>query len=52
MLNHKSHIDYNKPLFPFLELEQLNYECGSKDKCCKKFKKKGKSYCKKCPKVN
>ena len=24
--------------------------CGTKDKCCKKYKKKGKSYCKKCPK--
>jgi ferric iron reductase protein FhuF len=27
------------------------FECGNKKKCCKKFKKKGKQQCKKCPKI-
>jgi len=26
-------------------------QCGKKNKCCKKFKKKGKQQCKKCPKI-
>ena len=24
--------------------------CGTKNKCCNKYMKKGKNYCKKCPK--
>ncbi|MDT0553687.1 hypothetical protein [Urechidicola vernalis] len=26
-------------------------DCGKKKKCCKKFKKKGKTNCKRCPRL-
>jgi hypothetical protein len=39
--------------YPFipLRMEGLTIFCGKKD-CCRKYKKKGKKRCKKCPDVN
>lgn len=40
------------PHFSNIEAMLCHMECGKKKKkCCKKYKKKGKTHCKGCPKL-
>jgi len=44
---HSQPIFVRKEIFQSIEI----FEFGKKKKCCKKYKKKGKSNCKNCPRL-